>query len=146
MKKLNWDNGIQEFETNGGAVLRFNPSDPAFYNRFLSLIEKIKKVEDNLSREDQNVDGKQAIHLLCKYDQMIKAMLSETFGNQNDFELIFSSVNLMALGKNGKRVIVNFLDAVAPIIDDGAKKNAQATAAEAVERARLNREKRGTLK
>ena len=146
MKKLNWDNGIQEFETNGEAILRFNPSDPAFYNRFLALIEKIKKVEDDISNEDENVDGKQAIHLLCKYDQMIKSMLADTFGNQNDFELIFSGVNLMALGKNGKRVIINFLDAIMPVIDDGAKKNAQATAAEAVERARSNREKRGAMK
>ena len=34
-QKLSIDTGVQEFEINGSGVLRFNPSDPNVYNRFM---------------------------------------------------------------------------------------------------------------
>ena len=46
--KLFFDDGIKEFETNNGQILRFNPSDPAFYDRFRTMITKIEKAETEL--------------------------------------------------------------------------------------------------
>ena len=38
MQTLTIDTGMQEYLINNRAVLRFNPSDPNLYHRFLSLI------------------------------------------------------------------------------------------------------------
>lgn len=51
--KLFFDDGIKEFEVNGGAILRFNPSDPALYDRFRLLISKIEKLEGEIAKEEK---------------------------------------------------------------------------------------------
>lgn len=139
--KLFFDDGIKEFETNNGQTLRFNPSDPALYDRFRTMIGKIEKVETELDASDSQT-GDEALTLMCAYDQKVKGYLNEAFGLGNDFEKIFSGVNMMAIGKNGNRIIGNFLDAVKPIIEEGAKQHAKATAADAVAQARARREAR----
>ncbi len=138
---LFFDDGIKEFETNNGQILRFNPSDPALYDRFRTLIQKIEGIEKELETKDPKT-GDDALTLMCEYDQKVKGYLNEAFGLNNDFEKIFSGVNMMAVGKNGNRIIGNFLTAVQPIIEDGAKQHAKASAADAVAQARAQREAR----
>ena len=45
---LSIDTGVQEFEINGSGVLRFNPSDPNVYNRFMEMLDKVQAVENEL--------------------------------------------------------------------------------------------------
>ena len=47
MEKLHIDLGVREFELNGG-LLRFNPSDPNLYHRFMEALPAIQAVEDKL--------------------------------------------------------------------------------------------------
>ncbi|MBQ8768859.1 MAG: hypothetical protein IJZ15_04345 [Oscillospiraceae bacterium] len=138
--KLVFDDGIKEFEVNGGAILRFNPSDPALYDRFRGMIGKIEKLESDIAKESKETsDGNKALDKLCEYDHKVKGFLNEAFGLDNDFEQIFSGLNLMAVGTNGNRVVANFLDAIRPIIEDGAKQHAKAAAADAVAEANARR-------
>lgn len=138
--KLLFDDGIKEFEVNGGAIMRFNPSDPALYDRFRVLIGKIEKLEDEIAKKEKKVvDGATAIGILCEYDRKIKGFLNEAFGLNNDFEQIFSGLNLMAIGANGNRIVANFLEAIRPIIEEGAKQHAKAAAADAVAQANARR-------
>ncbi|MBR6793339.1 MAG: hypothetical protein IKM48_03140 [Clostridia bacterium] len=139
--KLFFDDGIKEFETNNGQILRFNPSDPAFYDRFRTMITKIEKAETELDVADPKT-GDEVLDLMCEYDHKIKCYLNEAFGLNNDFEKIFSGVNMMAVGKNGHRIIGNFLDAIQPIIEEGAKQHAKSAAADVVAQARARREAR----
>ena len=41
MQALSIDTGIQEFQINGGGVLRFNPSDPNLYGRFFGVLDEV---------------------------------------------------------------------------------------------------------
>ena len=45
MEQLFIDSGIKEYQINGKGVLRFNPSDPNVYARFLELVPKIESIE-----------------------------------------------------------------------------------------------------
>ena len=48
MEKLVFDSGVKEYKLGTGGVLRFNPSDPNVYARFMDAMDKIRAVEADL--------------------------------------------------------------------------------------------------
>lgn len=145
-QKLSIDTGVQEFEINGSGVLRFNPSDPNVYNRFTGMLEKIQAVENELVEKAGQLpkedNGVAAIALLADADRKTKAALQEAFGQENDFDRLLGGVNLMAVAGNGERVVTNLLDALRPIIMDGASRFYSDKANAAVAKAQANRKAR----
>ena len=157
MEKLIFDTGVKSFAVNDGGVLRFNPSDPNVYARFVEAAGKIKAVEDDLVKKAQAVKvvdeaageedvGEEALKLLKDADKEMKKILGWVFGDLNDFEKIFAGVNILAVGENGERVITNFLSALLPIIEAGAQKCAKDQIGGAVQTAKLNRAQRRAKK
>lgn len=128
MKKLNFDTGIEEFDVNG-AVLRFNPSDPNVYARFLAAAEKITDIEQQMVVKNAENSGAQVLRLMEEADRKAKDLLAEVFGSQNDFDKMFNGVNVMAVAANGERVLTNFFYALTPILTEGAQKCAREQAA-----------------
>lgn len=145
MNKILFDTGIEEYEIGGG-ILRFNASDVNLYGRFFRVEDKILEIERELENVESSEDSKTSILALEKADQKMKGILSEVFGKDNDFNVIFQGVNCMAVGKNGERIITNFLTAITPIIKAGAERAAKAEARDAVAKATLNRARRRALK
>ena len=139
MEKLNFDIGIKEFDVNG-AVLRFNPSDPNVYARFVAAADQLMAVEKKLVADGRasGEDGSAVIGALEKADMEVKNILKGVFGAQNDFNAIFGGVNAMAVGTNGERLLTNFLACIGPVLEDGAHRCAE----EQVEKALRNREQR----
>lgn len=150
MEKLFFDSGVKEFQVNEGGVLRFNPSDPNVYARFLSVMGKIQAVEDELvakardiqQSEDQAESGAAVLRLMSEADRKTKDLLTEAFGAGNDFDEILGGVNLLAVASNGERVITNFLAVLQPIMVSGAENCAKQQADAAVAEAKLNRAQR----
>lgn len=126
MEKLVFDNGLKEYEVNGH-ILRFNPSDPNVYSRFVRAIEEIRDIESEYSRKaaeagatkDKQSFGSLMLQQMEEMDQKIKDILSNVFGKRNDFHSIFDGVNIAAKNTHGERVIDAFIVAVKPIIFDG---------------------------
>ena len=138
MVKLNIDTGVEEFEINGGeaaggGILRFNPSDPNVYNRFFEARDETASDEDKAAA---------FLKVLREYDIKIKSLLSEVFGQENDFDRILGGVNLAAAATNGERVVTNLLAALTPIIEAGAKRGIEDKASSAVAKAAANRAQR----
>lgn len=150
MEKLILDTGVKEYQINDGGVLRFNPSDPNVYTRFLDVMDKIQAVEDDLvakakeleKAEDQTQSGAAVLRLMAEADRETKKLLAEVFGEENDFDAILGGVNLLAVATNGERVITNFLAALQPIMVAGAENCAKQQADAAVAEAKLNRAQR----
>lgn len=142
MAELHFDSGVKEYLVNGNGVLRFNPSDPNVYNRFLDAQNKLTRIETDLVEKGKAIpeggDGEAVIRILAEADRRAKEVLSEVFGGDNDFDDIMGGVNMMAVGGNGERVIANFIAAITPIMEEGAK----SCASQKVAAARLNREQR----
>ena len=141
ISSLNIDTGIQEFQINGGGILRFNPSDPNVFNRFFSVMKDIEEIDKDFTERAgdlQEGDGEGALRLISETDSKIKSVLNDVFGNGNDFNEILCGVNVMAAGSNGKRVITNLFDALTPIFSEGAKKCADAK----LQSIKANREQR----
>ena len=60
---------------------------------------------------------------MAEYDRKIKEVLNGVFGAGNDFDEILHGVNLAAVAGNGRRVVTNLLDALTPIIREGAERS-----------------------
>lgn len=141
MQKLNFDLGIKEFEIGGG-VLRFNPSDPNVYSRFVAAADKLTGIEQRLTAKAKEYEGKKAgeamLQLMNEADKETKDLLARIFGAQNDFEAIFCGANILGVGSNGERIITNFIHAVQPILEKGARNCAK----NQVNQAKMNRAQR----
>lgn len=149
MEKLFFDSGIQEFQINNAGVLRFNPSDPNLFNRFLSAKDQLERIEARLVERgaalsaEQNRDaGEESVRLMAEADKEVKAVLTDVFGRENDFDQIMSGVNMMAIGNNGERVLTNLLGALTPVLVAGAERCAKQRISEATVAAREARARR----
>lgn len=150
MEKLVFDSGVKEYRINGEGVLRFNPSDPNLYARFLDALDKVKALEQELigkaqeleASENQEQNGAVVLRLMQDADRQIKRVLTEVFGAGNDFDQVLGGVNLLAVAGNGERVITNFLAALQPVMVAGAESYSKQQADAAVAQAKLNRAQR----
>ena len=151
MEKLIVDNGLLELEINDSGVLRFNASDLNVYQRFLHLAKELPELEKEYSGieqtggDDMEIAGA-ALNKLEALDRKVKEKLSWVFGTANDFDRLLDGVNVMAVGKNGERVIVNLLNALSPYIERGVAQHRKEAAAEAVAEAEQNRAQRRAKK
>lgn len=147
MEKIVFDSGVKEYEINDNGVLRFNPSDPNVYARFFDAAEEIQQIEKDLIAKGESLNGTEntgeiAIRMMQEADAKVKGILGDVFGEGNDFNQLLGGVNLLAVACNGERVITNFMQALLPIIEQGAKKCADQKVGDAVTKAKTNRAKR----
>lgn len=144
MNILKLDLGIKEYQLTENGVLRFNPSDPNVYARFLDAEKDIRAVEQEAAvkakAETDNIGGT-AIRIMEEADSKIKDILNRIFGHGNNFHAILEGVNVLAVGSNGIRIISNLLEVLTPIMEQGAKDFADGKVAEA----KLNREQRRAM-
>ena len=150
MQSLIVDTGVEAFTLNGRGPLRFNPGDPNVYHRFFEAKETLEEMGtslrsalDDLAAAGEAERTEKSLALLAEYDRRIKAMLSGVFGKENDFDALLEGVNLAGLGRNGRPVVQNLLDALAPVLQQGAETTLQATARQAVQQAEQARAERG---
>lgn len=147
MEQFFYDDGLREYQMPGG-VLRFSPSDPNVYDRFFRAVDKIRAVEQEqmgkakiLTDKNPKNMAEESLKILRETDKKMKNILNEVFGEGNDFDQLTRGVNLMAVGRNGERVITNLLNALQPIMEQGAKD----FIGEEIDTAKLNREQRRAL-
>ena len=121
MQKLCVDTGVQEFALNQG-VLRFNPSDPNLYGRFLQAVEEIVSLQQEISEKLKSTqDYREIFQVMMQADKSAKQALSHAFGPENQFDALLQGVNLMAVAGNGERVVTNLFSALEPLLEEGAK-------------------------
>lgn len=108
MEKLKFQDGQRCFKVGGG-VLRFNPSDPGLYSRFLAAAEALEQLQPE--------DVGQA-------DRKLREELGRVFPG-NDFDAMFPG-SLLSLCENDKLLVQNFLEALEPVLIAGARRYAEA--------------------
>lgn len=133
MTNIQFDDGMQGYQINNGGILRFNPADPNIYTRFLQLDQKLEQLQKELSGLS---DSSQQ---LAEADLRLKQLLGWVFGQHNDFDALLGGVSLLAVAGNGQRVLTNFLQALEPILQQGADQCVQELTQAAVEQATMRR-------
>lgn len=122
MEKILFDSGLRKYELGNG-ILSFNPLDPNLYERFMHAADKFAELENELVSEAQAEEGgaSRVLEIMKRFDQKAKALLNDVFGPGNDFDHMLAGVNMMAVADNGERVISNLMNALTPILEQGAK-------------------------
>ena len=138
MEKIQLDSGVRSYRINGGGILRFNPSDPNLYSRFLEAVEKLQEAEKELTRQAETAQAQDIVKLMTQADEKMKNILGWVFGESNDFHKLLGGVNLLAVADNGERVVTNLFAALEPVLVEGAKR----CAGQQAEKARLERSAR----
>lgn len=147
MQKITFDTGVQSFEINGSAVLRFNPSDPNVYSRFFEAKDKIEAMgaEYEQAQAESEQTGEAAVRhgldVMRDIDCRTKKLLGEVFGTHNDFEAIFSGTSMFAVGEDGEYIITHLFEALLPVLEAGVEKQVQAR----TQAVKLNRAQRRAL-
>lgn len=144
MEKIIFDGGIKEYQIGDGDILRFNPSDPNVYARFVEAADKFSRLEADLVAKAQaaNGSGEEALKILTDADKEAKQILAGVFGVHNDFDQILRGVNLLAVASNGERVLTNLIVALQPVLQQGAEACARQQANAAKAQADAARKKR----
>ena len=129
MKKIEFDAGLRKYELGNG-ILSFNPLDPNLYERFMQAADKFTALENELIEEARSHEEGAAnvLEIMKRFDEKAKALLNNVFGPGNDFDEMLGCVNLMAVAENGERVITNLMNALTPILEQGAKECASSFA------------------
>ena len=118
---------------------------PGRFGQWLTYQNDESLREMLFSGEDREASGAAVLRLLAQADREIKDVLTQVFGQENDFDKLLGGVNLLAVAGNGQRVISNLLEALQPIMVAGAESCARQQVDGAVEQARLNRAQRRGL-
>lgn len=153
VEKLIFDDGVKRIDINGNGLLCFNPSDLNVYQRLCALLQELPAMEErykiHVEEPEDGMEAKEVLPLVGaaldhakKIDAELKKKLAWVFGTANDFDKLLGGVNLMSPAGNGERVITNFLNAITPYIEEGARKHAKDAAAEAVAEAKRERARR----
>ena len=140
MEQLAVDLGVQEFALGSG-TLRFNPTDPNLYQRFMELEQRLQELRRELIQGSRDLeDAAQVLQLLGETDEKFKQLLTWVFGEENDFSRLLRGVNLFAADEKGHSVAENLLAALEPVLTRGAEQFVQRYTQAALEKARLRRE------
>lgn len=121
-------------------MLRFHPGDPNLYSRFLEAVDKFKALEQELTQACAKEEA-DILRVLEDADGKMKKLLNWVFGGDNDFHKLLDGVNLLAVADNGERVITNLMQALEPVLLEGARRCAGQQAKAAVEKANARRSK-----
>lgn len=133
MKEIKLDTGLQEYRLGAG-TLRFNPADANLYDRFRQATEKLQAMTEGLQEKED------PIAQLVQLDAELKKLLSWVFGAGNDFDKMLEGVNLLSVTARGKTLIEGLLEALEPVLAEGARTCVERTCAQAVKKAKSRRE------
>lgn len=142
MEKIQFDSGVKSYRINGSGILRFHPGDPNLYQRFLEAVERITALEQQWLQQtagEESADG--LLKQMKQADAQLKELLNWVFGEGNDFDKLLGGVNLLAMTDSGQRVISNLLQALEPVLVEGARMCTAQQTQQALDKARARREK-----
>lgn len=128
-RTLTFDDGIVEYDINGKATARFNPTDTAFIERmwrtFSDLedkqsqlqaeVDEIGEIEDDLER------GERMIAYLKERDADMRKTIDELVG-EGVADALFNDMNCYAIA-DGVPVWINFMFMIADEIYDNLSKS-----------------------
>lgn len=124
MAGISIDLGIKSYDIcdaggNPVGTIRFNPSDPGLASRWAEVEKRVKTLTADIPGTPEAIGA---------LDAEIKKNIDYAFGTPVS-AVVFQSVSSLAMCVNGKLVLENVLEALAPLITDALGKAEKASKA-----------------
>lgn len=135
MQNLNFDEGFEEFTINGdkNRVIRFNPADISFIERFNESVKNITAYQNKLKDIPLTPNGdvlegtenyQQTAELVAESRKFINEQVDYIFGN-SVAEKVFGVQSPLSSIK-GKFLFERFLECVTPLMGNKLKEESEA--------------------
>lgn len=121
MEQLNLDLDFTELALPGG-VLRFEAADPNLYHRLLTAGQQLEELQTSLTPKAEKAEGRQALELLAEADRQAKQILNDAFGRGTDLDALLLGTSLLAVCRDGRRVVTALLETLTPVLEQGARR------------------------
>lgn len=147
MKELKFDTGLVTYRVNGGAEIKFNPTDTEFAKKVLGIFQDLtdkqaeyrkllgadtettdmdKALEDPEAAKKLNDQADAILNAIDKMDRDMRAAIDYAFGVEGTADAVFGSASLYAYA-DGLPLWANFLIAVIDEMPASAEKQASLT-------------------
>ena len=128
-KTLTFDDGIVEYDINGKATARFNPTDTAFIERMWNAISDLENEQEQLQAEVDEIGeieddlerGERMLAYINKRDADMRKTIDGLVG-EGVADALFPDMNCYAVAE-GVPVWVNFMFAIADEVYDTLSKS-----------------------
>lgn len=116
-KSLSFDTGVVEYDINGAATVRFNPTDTAFVERVYKVFADLEAQQDEFQRRIDEIgeDGAATFAYAAERDRDMRGLIEGLLG-EGVSDALFADMNCYALA-DGLPVWVNMMFAVAEEIE-----------------------------
>lgn len=112
-KVLSFDTGLVEYEINGAATVRFNPTDAAFTERLYDTFTSLDKRQDEFKSKVEEIggDGAAMFEYANERDKEMRGIIDGLLG-EGVADALFPDMNCYALA-DGLPVWINLMFAIA---------------------------------
>lgn len=116
-KTLSFETGVVEYEVNGAATIRFNPTDAAFVERLYQTFTDLdaKQEEFQAQVDDIGEDGERMFAYAKERDAEMRGIIDGLLG-EGVADALFPDMNCYALA-DGLPVWINLMFAIAEEIE-----------------------------
>ena len=116
-RSLSFDDGLVEYEINGRATARFNPTDAAFTERLWKCFTDLDERQDEFQAKVDEIgeDGAQMFAYAKERDQEMRGIIDGLLG-EGVADALFPDMNCYALA-DGLPVWINLMFAVAEEVE-----------------------------
>lgn len=116
-KTLKFDTGVVEYNLNGNAKVRFNPTDTAFVERLYKVFDDLAAKQDEFQKRIDGIgeDGAAMFAYASERDAEMRGLIDGLLG-EGVSDALFSGMNCYALA-DGLPVWVNLMFAISEEIE-----------------------------
>lgn len=116
-KKLSFDTGVVEYDINGAAKVRFNPTDAAFVEKLYGTFTELEAKQEEFQKrvDDIGDDGEKMFAYADERDREMRGLIDGLLG-EGTADALFPNMNCYALA-DGLPVWINLMFAIAEEVE-----------------------------
>lgn len=125
---LSFDTGIKEYDINGVATVRFNPTDANFTDRLYKSFNDLKDRQDEFEQRVADIgdDGEEMFRYAHERDVEMREIIDTVFDCPGLADKLFENMNCYALADDGTPVWIGLFMSVVNVVDIAMRKSRKA--------------------
>lgn len=127
-ESLSFDTGVKEYDINGVATVRFNPTDANFTDRLYQAFTDLKDRQEEFEQRVSEIgeDGEELFKYAHERDAEMREIIDTVFNQKGLADSLFENMNCYALSEDGTPVWIGLFMSVVNVVDVAMRKSRSA--------------------